>query len=135
MAFLVYLYGKFESVLKQASVPQLSHRVVARCVVRLLRGCPNSAVTLRKDVLVGTRHILQSKIFRKAFQYDVDKFLDEGALLGCGRASHDALRAQALSTVADLVHHVRSRLSMRQIDRVLRLFAQIVADPTLPLGI
>jgi hypothetical protein len=44
-------------------------------------------------------------------------------------------RPLAYSTLADLVHHVRTDLSLPQLSRVVQLFARNIHDSTLPFNI
>ncbi|CAE7928359.1 Nipped-A, partial [Symbiodinium sp. KB8] len=46
-----------------------------------------------------------------------------------------ALRPLAFSTVADLVHHVRDRLHLSHLPKIVHLFSRNVHDPTLPLSV
>lgn len=68
---------------------------VTAAVVNLLLTCPD-VVSTRKELLVATRHMLGSD-FRAAFRAHTDTLLSEKALLGGGRAAHDALRPLAFS--------------------------------------
>ena len=82
LSFLTYLLrGSFESMKPYESA-------IAKCVIRLLKVCPDEAVGTRKEILVATRHILATD-FRKAFFPHVDVFLDESILIGRGRQAHD----------------------------------------------
>jgi len=107
---------------------------ISKAVIQLLAACPGDAVATRKELLVATRHILATD-FRRGFFAQVDVLLDEKVLVGVGRLSHEALRPLAYSTLADLVHHVRAKLSLAQLARVIQLFARNIHDPTLPLAI
>ncbi len=44
-------------------------------------------------------------------------------------------RPLAYSTLADLVHHVRTELSLGQLSRVVYLFSRNIHDPSLPYNI
>ena len=56
-------------------------------------------------------------------------------LVGESRSPSEALRPLAYSTLADLIHHVRSSLSLPQLACVLKLFSRNVHDPALPVTI
>ena len=45
------------------------------------------------------------------------------------------LRALAYSTLADLAHHVRARLGLGQLGRVIAIFGRNLHDPTLSCAI
>ena len=67
----------------------------AAAVVHLLLTCPDVVAT-RKELLVATRHMVSTE-FRAAFAPHIDTLLSEQALLGGGRAAHEALRPLAFS--------------------------------------
>ena len=82
---------------------------ISKAVIALLLACPAGTVATRKELLVATRHILATD-FRRGFFAHIDMLLVEKVLVGTDRASHAALRPLAYSTLADLVHHVRSKV-------------------------
>lgn len=47
--------------------------------------------------------------------------LDEDLLVGPGRQARDTLRPLAYSTLADLVHHVKDRIDLNQVSRVIQV--------------
>lgn len=51
----------------------------------------------------------------------VDKMLDEELLVGPGRQARDTLRPLAYSTLADLVHHVKDQIDLKQVSRVIQV--------------
>ena len=128
LSFLTYLLRGFAELMKPFE------DAISKAVIQLLAACPGDAVATRKELLVATRHILATD-FRRGFFAQVDVLLDEKVLVGVGRLSHEALRPLAYSTLADLVHHVRAKLSLAQLARVIQLFARNIHDPTLPLAI
>lgn len=81
-------------------------------MIQLLLNCPAEPVTSRKELLVATRHILATD-FRKAFFKKIDVLLDENVLIGKGRGAQEVVRPLAYSTLADLIHHVRTDLTVR----------------------
>lgn len=85
---------------------------LAAAVIQLLLNCPAEPVTSRKELLVATRHILATD-FRKAFFKKIDVLLDENVLIGKGRGAQEVVRPLAYSTLADLIHHVRTDLTVR----------------------
>eukprot|EP00516_Mucochytrium_quahogii_P001243 CAMPEP_0203759070 /NCGR_PEP_ID=MMETSP0098-20131031/11993_1 /ASSEMBLY_ACC=CAM_ASM_000208 /TAXON_ID=96639 /ORGANISM=" , Strain NY0313808BC1" /LENGTH=4879 /DNA_ID=CAMNT_0050651807 /DNA_START=180 /DNA_END=14816 /DNA_ORIENTATION=- len=149
LSFLTYLIrcAPYQDLMKRYE------NDIATSVVRLLQGCAPESISIRKDLLVGTRHILQTD-FRKGFVPLIDQFLDESVLLGShcvGSSSGQIPRAagaqplipekerpvlpMAYSTLADLVHHVRASLNLSQLSKVIYIFARNIHDPTLPLAI
>jgi len=104
------------------------------CVMRLLRSTPSEASATRKELLIATRHILASEL-RLGFLTSLDALMDENTLVGSGWTSRDMLRPLAYSTLADLLHHVRDKLSMPQLSRAVHLFLRNILDDTLPLQI
>lgn len=65
----------------------------------------------------------------------MEQLFDEDILLGRGYTTHESLRPLAFSTLADLVHHIRTSLSARDLARAVRLFSKNVHDCTLPVTI
>ena len=101
--------------------------------------CPPESASIRKDILVATRHILATD-FRVGFFSQIDVLLDEKLLIGQGtstsaRSSHETLRPLACSTLADLVHHVRGELGIKHLSRVVYIFSCNIHDASLPLAI
>ena len=95
--------------------------------------CPREALTTRKDLLLALRHIFATS-FRKGFFRHVDTLLDERLLIGKHRQSeHAHLRAAAYSALADLLLHVRTRLSMAQVSRVVHLYSRVLHDASMNL--
>ena len=103
---------------------------IASSVIYLFKICPRDALSTRKELLVATRHILGTE-FRTGFVRRIDFLLDDKIMIGTSRPSSNevlALRPLAYSTLADLIHHVRSKLSMVQINRVVTVFGRVVHD-------
>lgn len=103
---------------------------IAASVVHLMQSCPRDALSTRKELLVATRHILATD-FRSGFYRRIDSLLDDRVLVGSARpASNEllALRPLGYSTLADLVHHVRAKLSMAQVNRVVSVFGRVIHD-------
>ena len=124
LSFLTYLLRGYANEM----IPYTDR--IASSVVYLMKTCPRDALSTRKELLVATRHILATE-FRSGFYRRIDDLLDDRVLVGTGRpASNDilALRPLGYSTLADLVHHVRSNLSMAQVNRVVSIFGRVVHD-------
>jgi transformation/transcription domain-associated protein len=133
LSFLTYLLRAFADFMRpyQESIP--------KCVIQLLLMCPPESASIRKDILVATRHILATD-FRVGFFSQIDVLLDEKVLIGHGsstsaRSSHETLRPLACSTLADLVHHVRGELGIKHLSRVVYIFSCNIHDASLPLAI
>lgn len=58
------------------------------------------------------------------FYSKLDVVLNEDVLIGKSRACQEALRAPAASTLAELIVHVRSELTLQQIQRIVYLFSR-----------
>ncbi len=123
VTFLVYL-------LKQ--LPQLinfDETWIPQSVVQLLKACPGSAISIRKELLVATRHMLSSP-YRKGFFSRIDALLDERVIAGTGRASTEALRPLGYQFLAELIHGVRFDLQLTQLSRIITMFSTNLHDPT-----
>lgn len=65
----------------------------------------------------------------------IEKLFDENVLIGTGWTAHESMRPLAYSTLADLVHHVRSNLPMSDLALAVDLFSKNIHDDTLPSSI
>ena len=128
LSFLAYVLRGFAEHL------QPYKENIPKCVIQLLLNCPNESASVRKELLIATRHILATD-FRVGFVSQIDTLLEEKVLIGTGRTSYETLRPLAYSTLADLIHHVRTDLSLLQISRVIHLYARNIHDTTLPFAI
>ena len=129
LSFLTYLLRGFTDQMKP------HQERIASSVISLLTYCPKEALSVRKELLVATRHVLATEYFRNAFETrHVDAILEERILLGTHKTGENlVLRPLAYSTLADLVHHVRSKLSMSQLHRVVHIFARVLHDTSMSL--
>jgi len=107
---------------------------IPSCVIQLLRHCPHESASIRKELLIATRHILATD-FRSGFVPYIDALLEEEMLIGRGRTCYETLRPLAYSTLADLVHHVRNELNLGQLRKVVVLYSKNIHDPSLPFTI
>ena len=65
----------------------------------------------------------------------IDQLFDEDVLIGSGWTARESLRPLAYSTLADLVHHVRSHLPLHHLSLAVHLFSKNVHDESLPVSI
>jgi len=118
-------------------------------MIGMLESCPMEVTHLRKELLIASRHILNTdlRISKKKNCYlnlkflllflilefipYMDKLLDENTLLGRGWTTTENLKPLAYSTIADLIHHVRVHLSLPTIVKAINLFAINVHDHSL----
>ena len=75
LSFLTYLLRGYSDEIKP-----YEERLAAN-VVALMSTCPRESISTRKELLVATRHLLNSD-FRTGFFGHVDKLLDERVLIG-----------------------------------------------------
>lgn len=131
LSFLTYLLRGFSNELKPYE-DRLASNVVA-----LMSTCPREFISTRKELLVATRHLLNSE-FRNGFFRHVDSLLDERVLMGSHHRSSEQtiLRPLSYTTLSDLVHHVRSLLTIAQMSKVVSIFSRVLHDSsmTLPLS-
>jgi hypothetical protein len=125
LSFLTYLLRGF------AQDMRVFEERLASNVVALMQTCPREALSTRKELLVATRHILATE-FRKGFFVYMDQLLDDRVLMG-HRFSCESLQPLGYSTLADLVHHVRALLSVKQLSRVIYMFSRVLHDSSLKL--
>lgn len=115
MSFLAYILRQYAQRM-QDFLPHLP-----RIVVRMLRDCPKEKCAVRRELLVAMRHLINFN-FRNVFLTVIDDLLDERTLLGDSLTSYEALKPLAFSTLADLLHHVRSQLSVDQIRKTVTVY-------------
>ena len=65
----------------------------------------------------------------------IDQLFDEEVLIGTGWTTKESLRPLAYSTLADLVHHVRTHLSLPHLSLAVHMFSKNVHDDSLPVSI
>lgn len=132
LSFLTYLLRTFSAELK----PYEDR--LANNVVTLMTTCPRESIATRKELLVATRHLLNSD-FRAGFYRHIDSMLDERVLSGTSLSSHSSrsdptlIRPLAYTTLSDFVQHVRTLLSMTQMSKVVCLFSRVLHDSSLTL--
>lgn len=63
----------------------------------------------------------------RSFYEQLEVLLDEGVLVGKGRACAGELRPLAFSMLAELIHHVRQDLKLTQLVRIIYVFARWVS--------
>ena len=112
LSFLTYLLRGFSNELKPYE-DRLASNVVA-----LMSTCPRESISTRKELLVATRHLLNSE-FRTGFFRHVDALLDERVLMGCNHrySEQTVLRPLGYTALSDLVHHVKALLTMSQMSK------------------
>ena len=129
LSFLTYLLRGFSDQMK----PYEDR--IATNVISLMTSCPRESIGTRKELMVATRHILATD-FRKGFFRHVDALLDERILMGSHRHSDQTImRPLGYSTLADLVHHVRSMLTLKQLSRVIYMFSRVLHDSSMKLPV
>lgn len=65
----------------------------------------------------------------------IDQLFDEEVLIGKGWTTKESLRPLAYSTLADLVHHVRTHLPLPHLSLAVHMFSKNVHDDSLPVSI
>jgi transformation/transcription domain-associated protein len=130
LSFLTYLLRGFSKELKPFE-DKLASNVVA-----LMSSCPKESVSTRKELLVATRHLLGSD-FRTGFFRHMDVLLDEKVLMGSHHrhADHNLLRPLGYTTLSELVQHVRTKLNMNQVSRVVSIFSRVLHDSTVKVAL
>ncbi|TKA29433.1 hypothetical protein B0A50_03445 [Salinomyces thailandicus] len=115
MSFLAYLLRAYQSTLNDflPHLPSLT--------VRLLQDVPRSHTATRKELLVAIRHIINFN-FRDVFLPVILPLLDPRTLVGDSLTADVSLRPLAYTMLADLIHHVREKLSPAQIQKVVSVY-------------
>ncbi|KNA06133.1 hypothetical protein SOVF_183880 [Spinacia oleracea] len=127
VSFLTYLLKSFADYIRP------HEESICKSIVNLLVTCSDS-VSIRKELLVALKHVLGTDFKRGLFPL-IDTLLEERVLVGTGRACYETLRPLAYSLLAEIVHHVRSDLSLPQLSRIIYLFSSNMHDASLTLSI
>jgi len=61
----------------------------------------------------------------RLFYPRLDELLDDSVLVGSSWATREALRPLAYSMLAELVHHLRTELTLAQIKTVIHIFSRL----------
>ncbi|RMX56332.1 hypothetical protein pdam_00004482 [Pocillopora damicornis] len=128
LSFLAYIIRIYQDM-----VNTYSQNMVGG-MLGLLRYCPQEVAHLRKELLIAARHILATDL-RKRFVPHIDQLFDEEVLIGKGWTTKESLRPLAYSTLADLVHHVRTHLPLPHLSLAVHMFSKNVHDDSLPVSI
>ncbi|KAL5252847.1 hypothetical protein ACHWQZ_G015572 [Mnemiopsis leidyi] len=119
------------------------HEIIENDSVNFIKGliacfkfCPAEAPHLRREVIVACRHLVsanqpETQSFRYRMVSFMDDLLDESVLIGTGWTNKEGSRSLAYSTLADLIHQVRDKLSLKQLAGIVNLFSKNVHDSDL----
>ncbi|KAF7809661.1 transformation/transcription domain-associated protein-like [Senna tora] len=127
VSFLTYLLKSYADYIRP------HEESICKSIVNLLVTCSDS-VSIRKELLISLKHVLGTD-FRKGLFPLIDTLLEERVLVGSGRACFETLRPLAYSLLAEIVHHVRTELSLSQLSRIIYLFSSNMHDASLSLSI
>lgn len=105
---------------------------LVRTVLSLIERCPDDSFSLRKDLLVAIKNLLQSELKRSFFGH-VERIMDEQFLLGASR--HQALRPLTYTIIIDYLSQIRENMSVMQVTRIVHLFSASVHDPSLTIPV
>ncbi|KAK3127876.1 hypothetical protein QOZ80_7AG0579590 [Eleusine coracana subsp. coracana] len=128
LSFLTYLLKSNADYIKSYE------ESICKSIVNLLVTCPPDSVSIRKELLVGLKQVLNTEYRRGLFPL-IDTLLDERVLVGTGRVCVETLRPLAYTLLAELVHYVREDLSLPQLSRIIYLFSRNMHDSSLTLVI
>lgn len=127
LSFLTYLLKSYAEYIRP------HEENICKSIVNLLVTCPDS-VSIRKELLIALKHVLNTDFKRGLFPL-IDTLLEERVLIGTGRVCIETLRPLAYSLLAEIVHYVRSDLSLPQLSRIIYLFSRNMHDSSLTLVI
>ncbi|RWS15188.1 transformation/transcription domain-associated protein-like protein [Dinothrombium tinctorium] len=128
LSFLAYIVKLYQEAVNAQSAK------LTQGMLGLLMYCPPEVAHLRKELLIAARHILATDL-RTKFVTCIEQLFDGNILIGNGWTAHESLRPLAYSTVADLVHHVRQMLPLKDLAAAVNLFSKNVHDESLPTSI
>eukprot|EP00842_Homolaphlyctis_polyrhiza_P006940 jgi/Hompol1/835/HPOL_000753-RA len=125
VSFVAYIIRSFIALLRPYE------ENVAKAVVCLMKDCPPDASGTRKELLVATRHLWYTE-FRSAFVPHINLLLNDDVLVGTGVTCRETLRPLAHSVLVDLIHHVRDKLTLSQISKIIHIYSRNLHDPLFP---
>ncbi|XP_023232044.1 transformation/transcription domain-associated protein-like [Centruroides sculpturatus] len=128
LSFLAYIVRIYQDIVN------IHSSQLAKGMLGLLTLCPHEVAHLRKELLIAARHILATDL-REKFVSCLNQFFDETILIGSGWTAYESLRPLAYSTLADLVHHVRQHLPLKELSSAVTVFSKNVHDESLPTSI
>lgn len=128
LSFFAYISRSFVSSAKSFSdkLPSV--------VIDLLDKSPADSLSIRKELLIATRHILSTEL-RTSFIKHIDALVIEEKILGSSDCPiFYSLRPLAFSMVADFLHHVRQDLAPDVIGTLFHYYCSMLHDQALPLS-
>ena len=100
-----------------------------KIILNLFKNCPNEMPHLRKDLLASMRSLLNAlNKYREAFVTDIDQFFNDDIIIGTGWTTKETLRPTAYGVIYDLIHHLREKLTMKQLKLALHVYSKTVYD-------
>ncbi|CDS35832.1 PIK kinase FAT and Armadillo domain containing protein [Echinococcus multilocularis] len=129
LSFLAYVIKIYQETIDQHSA------ALVKGMMNLMITCPPSITNMRKEFFIATRHILSAQEIRPKFLQALDDMMEDNILIGKGYTVRDSLRPLSYSTLADLIHHLRSDLTLTKIARAVDLYGRNMFDDTLPFSI
>ncbi|CAF1039731.1 unnamed protein product [Adineta steineri] len=128
LSFLAFVGKTYQDQLASNS------ELLVIALLQLLDGCPPENVQLRKDIIVAARHFLSSDL-RTLFVPHVKRFFDENLLLSIGYTARETLKPLAYNTFGDFFNHIRTNLSIEDLQSVLYMYSKMIHDSSLPPSI
>ena len=122
LSFIAYFKANKENIAANADL-------IVKGMLQLLSNCPPELVSVRKDLLAVSRHILTE--LRAKFMAHVNLFFDEATFCGTGYTASESLRSSACSMIADFVHNVRKQLTYSDLCKAVTFFSKSLHDPLL----
>ncbi|VDM94952.1 unnamed protein product [Thelazia callipaeda] len=103
---------------------------IVQAIIKMLNHCPHENYAMRRELLGHLKSIFVSDLQTKFIPF-IPKLFDETLMLGSGYSSVDFLRQTMYSMLADLVHHVRGRLSYNVLCCTVHAFTKSMFDSAL----
>ena len=117
------------------------HEIIENNSVNFIKGliscfrfCPSEAPHLRREIMVAWRHLVSGNQCAETISFKhqmvnfMDELLDEKVLIGTGWTNKESSRCLAYNTLAELIHQVREKLSLKQLAGIVYLFSKNVHD-------
>ncbi|KAJ1570141.1 hypothetical protein HK096_003231 [Nowakowskiella sp. JEL0078] len=123
-------YAKTWSEFLRAHAPNF-----AKAFVNLLKDCPPESSAIKRDLLQCARYIWGTDFLRKFFLPYMDELLNEDVLIGPGLTTRESLKSPAHLLFVDFIHHLRSDVTIKQVETIVNLYIRVGHDPQVGMSI
>ncbi|KAF1765339.1 hypothetical protein GCK72_005291 [Caenorhabditis remanei] len=96
--------------------------------MQMLEFCPPDLISVRREVLMALKYFTSGEMKSKFFPM-LPRLISEHVVLGTGFTAIEHLRVFMYQMLADLLHHMRSKINYEMITHVVFVFCRTLHDP------